>query len=102
MTPERLQEGLEWTWQRSYGWRSILTRLGGAPWSILPLWLSLNFGYRYYARHLPEKIGPVYRDPAFAAEARADRAGAAPADGNRSCGAAAVVGRDEVEWGGPV
>jgi radical SAM superfamily enzyme YgiQ (UPF0313 family) len=87
MTPERLQEGLEWTWKRSYRWRSILTRLGGAPWSILPLWLTLNFGYRYYAHHLSEKTGAVYRDPALSAAAPAEDARAA-ATGNRSCGAA--------------
>lgn len=68
MTPERLQEGLEWAWRQSYSWRSILTRLGGAPWSILPLWVSLNFGYRYYAKHLPEKTWPLYRDETFMAE----------------------------------
>jgi radical SAM superfamily enzyme YgiQ (UPF0313 family) len=63
MSPERLQEGLEWAWRQSYSWRSIFTRIRGAPWSILPLWLSLNFGYRYYAHHLHEKTGPVvYRD----------------------------------------
>jgi radical SAM superfamily enzyme YgiQ (UPF0313 family) len=99
MSPERLQEGLEWTWRQSYRWRSILARLGGAPWSILPLWLSLNFGYRYYAHHLHEKTGPIYRDRAYLAEAqaRADGVCAAPAAGNRSCGAAASVERDEVE-----
>jgi len=63
MTAERLQEGLEWSWRRSYGWRSLLNRVGGAPWSILPLWLSLNFGYRYYAEHLHEKVNGVYRNP---------------------------------------
>jgi hypothetical protein len=63
MSPERLQEGLEWAWRQSYGWRSLFTRLGGAPWGILPLWLSLNLGYRYYAHHLHEKTATVYRDP---------------------------------------
>jgi radical SAM superfamily enzyme YgiQ (UPF0313 family) len=61
MSPERLQEGLEWTWRQSYSWRSLFTRLSGAPWSILPLWLSLNLGYRYYARHLHEKTWPMVR-----------------------------------------
>ena len=96
MSPERLQEGLEWSWRRSYGLRSIVRRLGWAPWSILPLWLSLNFGYRYYAFHLHEKTGgPVYRDPAYLAEAaRAEACCAGPAPGNRSCGGAE---RDEIE-----
>jgi radical SAM superfamily enzyme YgiQ (UPF0313 family) len=61
MTPERLQEGLEWTWRQSYAWRSFFRRLGAAPWSILPLWVSLNLGYRYYAQHLHEKTGSVRR-----------------------------------------
>ncbi len=65
MSPERLQEGLEWSWRQSYGWRSLLNRVWGAPWSILPLWLSLNNGYRYYAEHLHEKIDGVYRDPSY-------------------------------------
>jgi radical SAM superfamily enzyme YgiQ (UPF0313 family) len=65
MSPERLQEGLEWSWRQSYRWGSLFTRVRGAPLSILPLWLSLNFGYRYYAQHLHEKIDGVYRDPAY-------------------------------------
>ena len=65
MSPERLQEGLEWAWRQSYSWSSIGRRLTGAPWSILPLWVSLNFGYRYYAHHLPEKTWPVFRDPEY-------------------------------------
>jgi radical SAM superfamily enzyme YgiQ (UPF0313 family) len=64
MSPERLQEGLEWSWSQSYGWRSIFHRLTGAPWSILPLWLSTNFGYRFFAEKLPSKADGVYREPA--------------------------------------
>jgi radical SAM superfamily enzyme YgiQ (UPF0313 family) len=64
MSPERLQEGLEWAWRQSYSWRSLFRRVRGAPPSILPLWLSLNVGYRYYAKHLHEKTGTVYREPA--------------------------------------
>jgi hypothetical protein len=72
VTPERLQEGLEWSWRQSYSWRSLVQRLRGAPWSILPLWVSLNLGYRFYARHLPEKTGPeIFRDPVYMAEAAA-------------------------------
>jgi radical SAM superfamily enzyme YgiQ (UPF0313 family) len=63
MSPERLQEGLKWSWQQSYSWPSILRRLTGAPWSILPLWLSTNFGYRFFAQHLPSKSHSVLRDP---------------------------------------
>jgi hypothetical protein len=28
--------------------------------------VSLNIGYRYFARHLPERTGTIYRDPAVA------------------------------------
>jgi radical SAM superfamily enzyme YgiQ (UPF0313 family) len=71
MSPERLQEGLEWSWRQSYSWKSMFRRLTGAPKSILPLWLSLNAGYRYYSKHLHEKVDGVYRDPDFAGEAPA-------------------------------
>lgn len=96
MSPERLQEGLEWTWRQSYSWRSLVTRLGGAPWSILPLWASLNLGYRYYARHLHEKLGPVYRDQAYLTEVafgRAHECRGEPVTATRSCGAAADAGQ---------
>ncbi len=63
MTAERLQEGLEWSWRQSYSWGSLARRVAGAPWSILPLWVSLNLGYRYYSAHLHEKTGPIVRDP---------------------------------------
>jgi hypothetical protein len=55
---------LQWSWQQSYSWRSFCIRLTGAPWSILPLWLSTNLGYRYFAEKLPSKADGVYRDPA--------------------------------------
>jgi radical SAM superfamily enzyme YgiQ (UPF0313 family) len=62
MSPERLQDGLEWAWAQSYGWRSLARRMSGAHWSILPLWVSLNVGYRFYARHLPSRTHPIHRD----------------------------------------
>lgn len=72
MTAERLQEGLEWSWRQSYGWKSLFKRVSGAPWSIMPLWVSLNLGYKHYAKHLPEKTGPViYRDHDYIAEVKA-------------------------------
>jgi radical SAM superfamily enzyme YgiQ (UPF0313 family) len=71
MSPERLQEGLEWAWRQSYRWGSLATRITAAPWSLLPLWLSLNLGYRYYASHLHKKTGPIYRDSAYLAETAA-------------------------------
>ncbi len=67
MSPERLQGGLEWAWRQSYRWASLATRIRGAPWSLLPLWTSLNLGYRFYARHLREKTKVVYRDDAYIA-----------------------------------
>ena len=39
----------------------------GAPWSILPLWVSLNLGYRYYAHHLHQKTWPIFRDEEYMA-----------------------------------
>ncbi len=66
MSPERLQEGLEWSWRQSYGWKSLARRVSAAPPSILPLWISLNFGYRHYAKALPRKTGPtIHRDQAY-------------------------------------
>jgi radical SAM superfamily enzyme YgiQ (UPF0313 family) len=88
MTPERLQTGLEWAWLQSYSIRSMATRVFGAPWSILPLWFSLNFGYAYYARHLSEKTWPIYRDEDFirAATSRATSHTALPVLAGGSCG----------------
>src|SRR5262249_20507191 len=100
MSPERLQEGLEWAWNQSYTWKSMVTRVAGSR-CVLPLSISLNLGYRYYAHHLHEKTGPtVHRDPVFMAEAlarrRTDCAGIpTPA---RSCGTAGELA-DFVELG---
>ena len=54
--------------------------------------LSLNAGYRYYAKNLPKKTGSlIYRDPVYMAEA-AKRRQQAVVDANgtatRSCGSA--------------
>jgi radical SAM superfamily enzyme YgiQ (UPF0313 family) len=62
MSAERLQEGLQWSWEQSYSWRSFFQRLAGAPWSILPLWISTNLGYRFFAEKLPSKAEGVYRE----------------------------------------
>jgi radical SAM superfamily enzyme YgiQ (UPF0313 family) len=76
MSPERLQEGLEWAWQQSYRWRSIFNRVLGSR-CVLPLSISLNLGYRYYAHHLHEMTGPtIYRDSPTACPSPANRAGA--------------------------
>jgi radical SAM superfamily enzyme YgiQ (UPF0313 family) len=101
MTPERLQEGLEWTWRQSYRLGLLVRRVAGAPWSILPLWVSLNLGYRYYAQHLHEKTWPIYRDQeymaAVGAQERAENANESGATSTRSCGA--VLSREFVELG---
>jgi len=67
MSPERLQEGLEWTWKQSYSWTSMLRRIAGSR-CVIPLSISLNLGYRYYAHHLHEKTSTIYRDPVYMAE----------------------------------
>jgi radical SAM superfamily enzyme YgiQ (UPF0313 family) len=94
MSPERLQEGLEWTWRQSYCLGSLARRVAGAPWSILPLWVSLNLGYYYYAHHLHEKTWPLYRDPEYMAEATTRALPGVAANGGAtatcSCGAAAA------------
>lgn len=75
MSPERLQEGLEWAWRQSYSLKSIAKRFLGAPPSIWPLWLSLNVGYKYYAKNLPKKTGPtIYRDHEYMATRARDLA----------------------------
>ena len=97
MTPERLQEGLEWAWRQSYSWRSMFTRIAGSR-CVLPLSVTLNLGYRYYAKHLPAKTGPtIYRDQDYMAQVAArgqlpqlDDAGTT----TRSCGTA----REEVDF----
>lgn len=70
MTPERLQEGLHWSWQQSYTWGSIARRLAGSR-TALPLSISLNSGYRFYAKNLPTKTGSIYRDETYIAEVTA-------------------------------
>jgi radical SAM superfamily enzyme YgiQ (UPF0313 family) len=55
MSPERLQEGLNWAWRQSYSARSIARRMRGARWSSLPVWIPLNLGYRFFARRLHTK-----------------------------------------------
>ncbi len=52
MSPERLQEGLHWAWQQSYRWSSMARRIWGSK-TVVPLSLSLNLGYRFFARKLP-------------------------------------------------
>lgn len=67
MPPERLQEGLEWSWRQSYRWGSIVRRIAGSR-CVVPLSVSLNYGYRSYARRLSERTWPLYRDPAMSVQ----------------------------------
>ena len=69
MTPERLQEGLEWSWRQSYTWRSIFTRVLGSR-CVLSLSISLNIGYRSFANRLRERTWPIYREQEMNAEPR--------------------------------
>ena len=61
MSPERLEAGLHWAWQQSYSWRSMASRIFGSR-CMIPLSVSLNLGYRFFARNLPRRAG-IYRDP---------------------------------------
>jgi radical SAM superfamily enzyme YgiQ (UPF0313 family) len=101
MTPERLREGLEWAWRQSYSWRSMFTRVLGSR-CVLPLSVSLNLGYRYYAKHLHTKTGPaVHRDPEYMAEAAASRpspGGDLAANATSACGTVSAAA-DFVELG---
>jgi radical SAM superfamily enzyme YgiQ (UPF0313 family) len=93
MSPERLQEGMEWAWRQSYSWRSMFWRILGSR-CVPLLSISLNLGYRFYAKNLPAKTGAtVYRDPVYMAEA-AMRKQLALNDANgtatRTCGSASA------------
>jgi len=66
MNPERLQEGLHWAWQQSYTWRSMFQRVSGSRCAV-PLSTSLNLGYRFFAKHLPERTRTIFRDERFIA-----------------------------------
>lgn len=99
MSPERLQEGLEWAWKQSYSWRSMFNRVLGSR-CVLPLSVSLNLGYRHYAHHLHEKTGTIYRDREYMAAVAAQQQAAPAGDVTltRSCGSASAAA-DFVELG---
>jgi radical SAM superfamily enzyme YgiQ (UPF0313 family) len=94
MSPECLQEGLEWAWKQSYSYRSIFNRILGSR-CVPLLSVSLNLGYRHYALHLHEKTGPVYRDPVYtagiAARGPVTGAGGSPNGTGHTCGAASEL-----------
>lgn len=57
MSPERLEEGLHWTWEQAYRLPSIIRRLSqsaAARTSLITRLLPANLAYRYFARLLPE------------------------------------------------
>lgn len=51
MTVEALAKGHERAWRSVYAWSAIAKRLGKSR-TQLPLALTANLGYRFYARHL--------------------------------------------------
>lgn len=57
MSPERLEEGLHWTWEQAYRLPSIVRRLTTSRAAMSPLMARLlpaNLAYRFFARFLPE------------------------------------------------
>ncbi len=58
MTPDQLQEGLQWTWKQAYSIPSIGRRLfnshASAPLMFLQTILPVNLAYRFLAKYLPE------------------------------------------------
>ncbi len=61
MTPEQLEEGLQWTWKSVYSVKSIFTRIMTSGISF-PLNLATNLGYQAYARKLSRFTKPVMHD----------------------------------------
>jgi hypothetical protein len=51
MSVEALQKGHEAAWRRAYSYRAIFSRLRHAG-SQMPLSLTANLGYRFYAHRL--------------------------------------------------
>jgi radical SAM superfamily enzyme YgiQ (UPF0313 family) len=51
MTIEQLQNGIETAWKYAYRYSSILRRITANP-SGIPLAITANLGYRFYAHHL--------------------------------------------------
>ncbi len=61
MTPEQLEEGLDWTWRQTYTPEAIRRRIAGFN-SRLPSNLALNLGYRAYAGRLGDFSATVMSD----------------------------------------
>jgi hypothetical protein len=51
MSPEELLQGHEFAWKKVYNWKNMAKRLHNAG-NFSFLKLSLNLGYRFYARNL--------------------------------------------------
>lgn len=61
MTPDELEEGLEWAWRQTYSLGSIASRLSHLG-TILPVSLMTNLAYRRYADRLSHFTGEVMKD----------------------------------------
>lgn len=53
MSPERLEEGLHWTWDQAYKISSIAKRMAGSR-LVLQFNIPANLAYRHYAKNLPQ------------------------------------------------
>lgn len=53
MSPEELEEGLIWTWEKTYSLPSITKRVSRFH-KLIPINLMTNFGYRFYGKKLRE------------------------------------------------
>lgn len=51
MTPQELQQGVEWAWKETYSWANIARRLAGSRRMLLKS-MAANLGYRFYGYNL--------------------------------------------------
>ena len=61
MSPDKLEEGLEWAWKETYKMRSILDRIVGFD-SLFFFNLPLNLGYKLYAKKLSRFTKTIMTD----------------------------------------
>ncbi|MFA5505584.1 MAG: radical SAM protein [Vulcanimicrobiota bacterium] len=51
MSPQELQQGVEWAWKETYSWANIARRLAGSRRMLLKA-MAANLGYRFYGYNL--------------------------------------------------